>query len=452
MPAINLLGYQDKCFRDRSRFKALMWARGARKTFNVTLEIVDECFEVESKSKRTDWLIGSRGERQALEAMREIKRHCRVYDMAASDIEEREVWGQIEAKAFKVYEVTLPLGSRVMAVSSSPDSMVGYTSNVYLDEFALHKDSRAVWNAVYPVLRGRLRMIVSSTPRGKSNKFHEIITSEDGIWSKHIVDIYDAVAQGLPFDIDLERRAMSDPDAWAQEYELKWLDEASAWLDYDLIAACEVDCQREKLHDDRVTIFRRPVPDGRLSFYLGWDVARFRDLSVIWVIGLCDGIAHVAEVVAMRGLNFKEQFEEFDRVMEFYKVVRACLDQTGMGIPVVEEAKERHGEYAIEGVTFANSTKQELAVSIKQRFEDRRLTVPIDSDVRDSLHSVRKTVTSAGNFRFDADRSEIGHGDHFWALALADHAIGGITPIDFGVVETTDEYADFDSQINWRGY
>lgn len=28
---------------------------------------------------------------------------------------------------------------------------------------------------------------------------------------------------------------------WSQEYELKWLDEASAWLSFELISSCEDD-------------------------------------------------------------------------------------------------------------------------------------------------------------------------------------------------------------------
>ncbi len=42
--------------------------------------------------------------------------------------------------------------------------------------------------------------------------------------------------------------------------------------------------------------------------------------------------------------------------------------------------------------------------------------------VRESHHAVRKVQTVAGNPRFDADRSELGHADEFWAHALALHA------------------------------
>ena len=49
---------------------------------------------------------------------------------------------------------------------------------------------------------------------------------------------------------------------------------------------------------------------------------------------------------------------------------------------------------------------------------------PDDPDLRNSHHAVKRILTSAGNPRFDADRSEVGHADAFWAHALAIHAAG----------------------------
>ncbi|HMM25552.1 MAG TPA: terminase family protein, partial [Pseudoxanthomonas mexicana] len=81
-PAVQLYGYQQKWFRDRSRFKLGMFARQTGKTFTTTLEITDDCFEAVVKGRRTRWVILSRGERQAKEAMEEgIKRHCQAYQV-----------------------------------------------------------------------------------------------------------------------------------------------------------------------------------------------------------------------------------------------------------------------------------------------------------------------------------------------------------------------------------
>lgn len=46
----------------------------------------------------------------------------------------------------------------------------------------------------------------------------------------------------------------------------------------------------------------------------------------------------------------------------------------------------------------------------------------IEDEQAESIHAVRKIVTSAGNVRYDAASTEQGHGDFFWGAALAYHA------------------------------
>ena len=87
-PAIPLHLYQRRWFLDRSRFKIGMFARQTGKTFTTSLELVDDCFEAEALGGRARWVILSRGERQAREAMEEgIKKHARAYNIAISEFE-----------------------------------------------------------------------------------------------------------------------------------------------------------------------------------------------------------------------------------------------------------------------------------------------------------------------------------------------------------------------------
>ena len=61
--------YQIRWLEDDSRFKIGMFARQTGKTFTTTLEIALEAVECEMTNRRTRWVILSRGERQAREAM-----------------------------------------------------------------------------------------------------------------------------------------------------------------------------------------------------------------------------------------------------------------------------------------------------------------------------------------------------------------------------------------------
>jgi phage FluMu gp28-like protein len=73
----------------------------------------------------------------------------------------------------------------------------------------------------------------------------------------------------------------------------------------------------------------------------------------------------------------------------------------------------------VEPVTFTGPIKERLAVETKRCFEERLLRVPESRSIRRAVQSVKRFVTATGNLRFDAARTEKGHADEFWALALA---------------------------------
>lgn len=426
-----------------------MWTRGGRKTSTNSLKIADQVFDTESKGGVEDWLLISRGERQSLEIMRAFKSFYLAYGRLGSDITESVVWSESESRNFKVYEAVAPAGSRVIALPANPDTIRGYTANVYLDELDIQKDQDELWRAVYPVLRGRLRLWTSSTPKRKGGRFYRIMQDTTGVWSKRVVDIYQAVAAGLPFDIATEQAALADPDAWAQEYELKWLDEASAWLPYELLAQSEADDFEPTELGWRL---RETFGYSLKECYLGWDIARRRDLSILWVVAKEPNKIPAVEISVMRGWRFDDQIAEFRRLMKKWRVKRACLDQTGMGEVIVEQAQSDFGD-AVEGVLFTNTIKQDLATDLKRSYEDGLVTTPVDPQIRDSLHSVKKLATSAGNFRFDAERTDQGHADYFWAQALAVHgANNGAGPISgqFAPAKGWLKTAQGFGEKNWR--
>ena len=408
MSAIELLPYQVDFFKDRSRFKAAMWSRGARKTFTVTLEIIDDCFEQEAVGKRTTWVILSRGERQALEAITEAKRHAEAYLMMAGAIEQSEFVSTDGKRRFTQFEVRFAKGSRIIALPANPDTARGYSANIFLDEFCIHERDEEIWRALLPVLRGRFRVIVASTPKGgRSRKFYQIMHDESGIWSKHTIDVYEAVRQGLPLDIDTERKAMGDPDGWAQEFELQWLDEASAWLPFELLATCEDNQAGD------------PTAYAGGICYLGNDIARRNDLWVAWVLERVGDVLWTREVSVLRRATFAEQDAEIDRLMKRYRVVKLTADQTGMGERSVETYQGKYGRSKVEGILFTNQNKQGLALLGKAAFENRSVRVPDSPEVRDDLYKLKRSVTAAGSIRFDAERDEAGHADRAWALFLA---------------------------------
>jgi len=461
-PVIQFLPYQRAWIADQSRFKIGMFTRRGGKTFGASGEIVADCTRAEIDGRKVRWTILSRSENTAKEALEDaLKPMTRAYYAVLKGLSNRGqpefVQDEFHVPAhvretrqgdatflvdvpearYKTQEVHFPGGSRVVALSASPDAARGFGGNLLLDEFAFHADSRRIWGSAFPVAaRGGHKIRVISTPNGKGNKFYELMTSADNGWSKHHVDIYEAVRQGLDVNVDELRTGMADEDAWAQEFELAWLDEASSWLDYDLISACE--------HP------QAGLPGNYQGgpCFVGVDIAARNDLFVIWVMELIGDVLWTREIIAKKRISFAEQDTLLAGVVKRYRVVRVLMDQTGMGEKPVEDAKRVHGADRVEGVLFTSAAKLDMATKLKESMQDRKTRLPEgDPVLRSDLHSIKSLVGLTGIRRLIADGDSDGHADRFWAGAMA------VTAADLGVAEfayegvpgTRSRYADRDN-------
>lgn len=396
----NLLPYQKRFLDDRSRFRIGLWARQTGKSFTSALDAVAGAME-----RGESWLVLSAGERQSLEWMEKAKQHAVAWEMAA------EIEGDRAEADIQRLTIRFPRGNRIIGLPANPDTARGYSMNVILDEFAFHERSREIWRALVPTVTRGYRLVVLSTPNGKANMFAELWQQPESAFSRHRVSIEDAVADGLAVNLE-ELRAAIDPDGWQQEYLCEFVDDAGSLLPYDLIAACE-DGQAGSGLDG-------VAADAALT--LGVDIGRKRDLTVFWVVEELGDVAWTRAVKVYEKCPFHVQQAELFAVLADRRIRRACIDATGIGAMLAEEAQRLHGQYRVEAVPFTQASKEEMAVGMLRKFQDRKVRVPPAREVREDLHKVRKVTTAAGNVRYLADRDDAGHADRFWALALALHA------------------------------
>jgi hypothetical protein len=104
-----------------------------------------------------------------------------------------------------------------------------------------------------------------------------------------------------------------------------------------------------------------------------------------------------------------------------FLIRRACIDSTGMGAPLAESLEQEFGP-RVEPVTFTAAVKEDMAYRVRRRMEQRLDLIPDAPQIARAFGAVKKLVTMAGNTRFDAERTDLGHADEFWAKALADLA------------------------------
>jgi len=400
-----LLPYQKRFVEDESKLKIWLASRQIGKSFAAAFEAV----KLAAEKPRTLVLLVSASERQSKELMEKVKFHLRALQILTGPVVNRETSDEIRLKN----------ESRIISLPANPDTVRGFSGHVFLDEFALHKDSREIWRALYPTITRGYKIRVMSTPKGKQNMFYEL-WEHNPLFSKHKTTIFDAVREGLPIDPEELRAGVSDEDTWKQEYLCEFLDEATAFITFEMINACEVEeCLwgREVLY---AWLEGRYQPKG--TMYLGMDIGRRKDLTVIALVEKLGDVLWLRELLEMEKAPFSQQREAlFARLR---RVSRAAIDETGIGMQLAEEAQEMFGKYRVEAVHFTLSSKEELAVGLRTVFEDRRIRIPKMEKLRQDLHSVKKEVTRLGHIRFSAERTEDGHADRFWALALAVYAAG----------------------------
>lgn len=424
-PIVPLLPYQLEDVESPDRFRWNCWARQTGKSFTKSLRRV-----MRGLRRGRTQLFLSAGERQSRELMLKVRQHCEALRIACDFV--APPFGPVD---YSQLEIRLPGGVRIIGLPANPETVRGFSGDVFLDEFAMHERDREIWAAMFPSLvRGDGELDVASTPHGRQNIFHDLQFNPRFSCSR--VSLPDAIAQGLAADADALREAMGDETLYRQEFLCEFLDEATAFLTYEAIAACAdpgLSCS------DSISA----LATERRELFAGVDIGRHRDLTVIWVLA-CDEVPAAGaqgrslrrggtQPAAGRGLStvaivelavapFSIQQEVLCELLALRRLRRCCIDAGGLGMPLAEQAQERFGAHRVEAVTFTAALKSQLAGALRIAVERRGIRIPADERIIRDWHSLERTVTSAGHFRLAAPRGAAGHADRFWAAALALHA------------------------------
>jgi phage FluMu gp28-like protein len=473
---IPVLPYQERWIEDDSQLKVAVWSRQSGKSFAAALRATLKCTR-----KRTQYIILSKGERQSRLFMEKVKDFCQAFkelkilpdfkEMPETDEKTMEVFfphnrsriiglpanpdtargytGNIvldefafHGDAHKIYAACFPIITRGYSIEviSTPNGTAGKFYEI----------------ARQAGLVGGRSQVVGGESADIPPTTYDLPSSP---WSGHKVDIYDAVEQGLPANIGLLRSGCDDEETWLQEYCCQFLSDAQNYVPVELISSC--------VHEEATTdmvggrwqaagggfphlppaTYRLPdsTHDLPREFYLGVDIGRKRDLTVAWLFEKVGEVLWSRILMTMKGVKFDEQEKAICNLIEgvggrwqaagggvphlspttyhlpdstchLPAVRRCCIDQSGIGMMLAEHLVQKYGAI-VEPVTFTAQLKERLAPLVKQAFEERTVRIPDNREVRADINSVKRFVTPAGNVRFDAEHTDRGHADRFWALA-----------------------------------
>jgi phage FluMu gp28-like protein len=439
--ARRFLGFQGRWNADRSRMKI------AEKSRQLGFSWCD-AYDTVTETAGTEWpfdcWVTSRDQIQAQLYTEDCQMWAKSLNILATDLGQSILENAETGRHASAQRLKLANGRDIWSLSSNVDAQAGKRGTRKLDEFALNPENRRLFAIARPGITWGGRLVIFSTHRGSHNYFNELIREirEKGNpkhFSLHRVTIEDALRDGLlvklkqqwaridPNDERLlmseddylqnERDECADEETWLQEYMCVPADDASAFLEYEQIIKCRYRPEE---------IWETDLFDAKGELFVGVDIGRKHDLTVIWVLEKLGDTFYTRRVIEMSRQRFDAQEAELYAILALPQVRRCCIDETGIGIQFTERAKIYSGK--VEGVTFTPRVKEELAYPLKTAFEEMRVRIPDNKFITTDLRAVKKETTLSGNVRFAADRGVNGHADRFWALALALHAGATLSP------------------------
>ena len=428
------LPYQQAWIRDDSPLKIIEKSRQIGMTYADTY---DSVMKAAARGADLDVWITSRDALQARLYIDSCRHWAKLLQIAAVDLGEIVYNSEKNLKALVLEFAT---GCRIYALTSNPDTLAGKPGHVKIDEFALHPHQRDLYRYAMPCTTWGGQLSIISTHRGIATAFNEIIRDihDRGNpmgWSHHRVTIFDAVQQGIVEKInnrsgrhetrqqfiDRMRAKCIDEEQWLQEFCCVPANENSAFISYEMLLAAEAPgCLLSDA--TQLTQIKNPL-------FVGIDVARKNDLCVIDVGEKIGDVLWDRLRIEMRDKQFSEIEFELFRILRIPAVHRCCIDATGLGMQLAERAAQQY-PWKVERITFNAQIKERMAFELRTAFEDCRLRIDPDPNLKADLRAIKKLVTPAGNIRF-AGETDDSHCDRFWAKALRQHAltrppIGGI--------------------------
>ncbi len=468
-PAV-LMGYQQRWVADPSPLKVF---EKSRRTGITWAEAADDVLIAASNRNvggQNVYYIAYNQD-MTIEYIQAAAMWARVYNYAASEVEDGFWDGEDEDKHIKTFTIRFPdSGFRIVALTSRPSNLRGRQGVIVIDEAAFHDKLFELLKAAMAMLiwGGKVRII--STHDGTENPFNELITdirAEKRSGSVHRVTFQEAVADGL-----YRRVCLRLGKEWKQEEELAWIqsvysfygvgaqeeldcipsNSSGAWLSRALIESrmssdtpvlrweCKQGFELLPEHirkaecqdwlQEHLAPRLEALPADAKSFN-GEDFGRSGDLTVhIPLIQEKNLVRRVPFVIELRNVPFRQQeqvaFYLLDRLPNF---IGGAFDARGNGQFLAEFAMQRYGPSRIQQVMLTEGWYREHMPPVKAALEDGNLDkLPKDEDFLGDLRLVQviKGVPRIPDTRTSEKSSSDGredvakrHGDAAVALALA---------------------------------
>jgi len=335
-------------------------------------------------------------------------------------------------------EITLSNGSQIKAFPCSARSIRGGAwSCLVLDEmghFLTGEDGNAAGDRVLEAAQPSLaqfgheaRLVAISTPLWKSGAFFKLCERAESGRFPYMVALHATTAEANPNIAPdwLEDRRREDPDMFGREFEARWVDGASSYLNSVDVIAC-----------------RRPegilAPRSGVTYEASLDPAFANDRFSMGVAHQEDGVAVIDGVWVWRRQGYENTLDEVQGIANAYSVRTLKTDQF-CEAPVREGLAKRG--LSADYQPWSNESKSDAFSALKIGLNTRRVSLPDDSGLVEELCALEARPTPGGKVRIAAAGSA--HDDRAVVVASLVHGLTAPSAIwiNFMVLDDEDDRA-----------
>lgn len=448
--------YQVAWIRDLSRFRVALKARQVGWSDCIALEMVLTSSGLMRRTVRpADCNIVSKTAEDAFDVIDKCKRWVDILRQSP----QVAPWMAVAEDGWSASEIKFKrTGFRIKSDTQNPNAGRGKSGHLYLDEYAFYQYQQEIWSGALPSVFSNpdLRVSVVTTPNGFGDHYHELWTDtvKYAHWSRHKVDVYDAIAAGFPLVVE-DVRPNFTADLWEQEMECKFIGGELEYFTAEIIR----DATAERgTHGDAV-------------LWLGIDTASIVDTTAVQCVWVqSDGI-WLGDTYTLPHVQYETDVQRrrlgqvsiVDALIRHLGARGAIIDVTGdmarrvRGIASLYTLlKPMHTQTAILPQTISREWKDAQVQDCKSalqvgrvRFDANRVdyiyskkasssyadavmmpSTRIPQFVREcfdasawpiltsDFRKIHRKWTGANQTTFDARRDGQGHGDAFWAAIL----------------------------------
>jgi len=348
--------------------------------------------------------------------------------------------------------ITLPNGSRILALPNQPRTIRGFSPELLIvDEAAYLPED--IWDAVFPMLNaaeGGGWLWLMSTPAQPTGFFHRLWTDKSPKWTRLKVTAYDCPR--ISPEIIAEAKRSFSPERFAREYLCEFAQPVTAAFPEDIVRAC-VDPRMPEFFSTPVKYPMPAAPQrARPHAYVGVDLGKCSDPAAIAIVEFASEPRHTVDPVTRAplfdcwlNLRYLESPPLGTPYLELVPHVQAMalrprlrkqctllVDAGGPGEPVVElfqqapvmtpmiPVKITAGSEAREDKGVHYVAKKVLMDRLEYVLRRRKLRIvagPVTEQLIRQFTLLKREVTESGNVTFPTASGE--HDDLVMATAMA---------------------------------